>query len=181
LAGTGKGRWPNISMPMSTIFRPRERRRGIVKTHAGSLNESSRIVLLVCCPIWPAKVWNDGRRVERRRTCRPELGTLIVTPQLRSGIGSSNRAARYKILLPRLPVRTKGPIHDAPSNERRRTGEVLEVARRRPLLEAMIVRTGPRKGERYADVRDEVRASLDLLGRERVLVYKTLLLTGLQE
>jgi hypothetical protein len=33
---------------------------------------------------------------------------------------------------------------------------LLAVARERPLLEAMTVRKGPRKGERYADVCAEV-------------------------
>src|SRR6516165_10052331 len=59
--------------------------------------------------------------------------------------------------------------------------KLLAVARERPLLEALTVRKGPRKGERYADVRPEVRARLELLGRERALIYKTLVLTGLRK
>jgi integrase len=58
---------------------------------------------------------------------------------------------------------------------------LLAVARERPLLEALTVRKGPRKGERYADVRPEVRERLRLLGRERALIYKTLVLTGLRK
>jgi hypothetical protein len=58
---------------------------------------------------------------------------------------------------------------------------LLAVARGRPLLEALTVRKGPRKGERYANVRPEVRARLELLGRERALIYKTLVLTGLRK
>ena len=42
--------------------------------------------------------------------------------------------------------------------------KLLAVARERPLLEALTVRKGPRKGERYADVRPEVRERLELLG-----------------
>ncbi len=57
---------------------------------------------------------------------------------------------------------------------------LLEVARSRPLLEALTVRKGGRKGERYANVRPEVRRRLDDLGRERALIYKTLVLTGLR-
>jgi hypothetical protein len=34
------------------------------------------------------------------------------------------------------------------------------------LLDALTVRKGSRKGERYADVRPEVRRRLELLGRE---------------
>jgi integrase len=60
-------------------------------------------------------------------------------------------------------------------------GKLLAVARERPLLEALTVRRGPRKGERYADVRPAVRARLQLLGRERALIYKTLVLTGLRK
>src|SRR5205823_914459 len=59
--------------------------------------------------------------------------------------------------------------------------KLLAVARERPLLEARTVRKGPRKGERYADVRPEVQARLQLLGRERALIYKTLVLTGLRK
>ena len=40
--------------------------------------------------------------------------------------------------------------------------KLLAVARERPLLEALTVRKGPRKGERYADVRPEVRERLRL-------------------
>ena len=59
--------------------------------------------------------------------------------------------------------------------------QLLAVARERPLLEALTVRKGPRRGERYADVRPEVRERLELLGRERALIYKTLVLTGLRK
>jgi integrase len=58
---------------------------------------------------------------------------------------------------------------------------LLDVARQRPLLVALTVRKGERKGERYANVRPEVRQRLDLLGRERALIYKTLVLTGLRK
>jgi integrase len=59
--------------------------------------------------------------------------------------------------------------------------KLLAVAAERPLLEALTVRKGPRKGERYADVRPEVRERLQLLGRERALINKTLVLTGLRK
>lgn len=58
---------------------------------------------------------------------------------------------------------------------------LLDVARRRPLLDAMTVHTGKRAGQRYANLRDEVKASLELLGHERALIYKTLVLTGLRK
>jgi integrase len=59
--------------------------------------------------------------------------------------------------------------------------KLLAVAKERPLLEALTVRKGPRKGERYADVRPAVRERLQRLGRERTLIYKTLVLTGLRK
>jgi len=58
---------------------------------------------------------------------------------------------------------------------------LLKVARERPLLEALTVRKGKRRGERYANIRPEVRERLELLGRERALIYKTLVLTGLRK
>jgi integrase len=58
---------------------------------------------------------------------------------------------------------------------------LLDVARRRPLLDAATVRRGKRKGEAYARLRDETRDRLELLGRERALTYKTLVLTGLRK
>jgi integrase len=58
---------------------------------------------------------------------------------------------------------------------------LLEVAHTRPLLDTMTVRKGPRKGQRYANLRQETRDRLERLGRERALVYKTLVLTGLRK
>ena len=58
---------------------------------------------------------------------------------------------------------------------------LLGVARRRPLLDAMMVRRGKHKGEAVAVLRDETQQRLDLLGRERALIYKTLILTGLRK
>jgi integrase len=58
---------------------------------------------------------------------------------------------------------------------------LLAVARERPMLDALTVRKGPRKGERYAKVRPEVRDRLDRVGRQRALIYKTLVLSGLRK
>ncbi len=59
--------------------------------------------------------------------------------------------------------------------------KLLAVARERPLLDALTIRTGQRKGQAVATVRPEVRDRLDWLGRERALTYKTLVLTGLRK
>jgi integrase len=58
---------------------------------------------------------------------------------------------------------------------------LLDVARQRPLLDALTARKGKRRGERYAKVRPVVRERLERLGRERALIYKTLVLTGLRK
>jgi integrase len=57
---------------------------------------------------------------------------------------------------------------------------LLDVARRRPLLDAMMVRRGARMGQHIAKVRPAVRKELEATGRERALIYKTLVLTGLR-
>ena len=45
----------------------------------------------------------------------------------------------------------------------------------------MTIRRGRRKGQTIAKVSPEVRQRLEWLGRERVLIYKTLVLTGLRK
>jgi integrase len=58
--------------------------------------------------------------------------------------------------------------------------KLLQVARERPLVEVMTIRTGKRKGQRCGNVRPAVRARLERLGWERSLVYKMGILTGLR-
>ena len=58
---------------------------------------------------------------------------------------------------------------------------LLAAARERPLREALTIRTGKNKGRRIANVRSEVRERLSLLGRERALIYSTLIYTGLRK
>ncbi len=58
---------------------------------------------------------------------------------------------------------------------------LLDVARRRPLLEATTIRRGKRKGQPLARLNAETRTSLERLGWERSLIYKTLVLTGLRK
>jgi len=59
--------------------------------------------------------------------------------------------------------------------------KLLDVARRRPLLDAVTVRVGDHKGVAMANLRPSVIAKLKLLARERALIYKTLILTGLRK
>lgn len=58
---------------------------------------------------------------------------------------------------------------------------LLAAAQRRPLLDTMTVRRGEHKGEAAAKLRAETVARLETLGRERALIYKTLVLTGLRK
>jgi integrase len=58
---------------------------------------------------------------------------------------------------------------------------LIDATARCPLLYAMLIRRGKRKGQPLAKVKDEDRARLEALGRERALVYKTLVLTGLRK
>ena len=58
---------------------------------------------------------------------------------------------------------------------------LLNAARRRPLLEALTIRRGKHKGQPRAKLRPETRQELQQLGRERALIYKTMVLTGLRK
>lgn len=58
---------------------------------------------------------------------------------------------------------------------------LLAVARERPLRDALTVRKGSRRGERYANVRPEVGERLAWVGWKRALIYRTLVLTGLRK
>jgi integrase len=81
------------------------------------------------------------------------------------------------------------PRADAKSNPKRKRRalteaelvKLLDTAIRRPLIEARTVRHGKNKGQPLAKVHDEVAKQLERIGRERALIYKTLVLTGLRK
>lgn len=58
---------------------------------------------------------------------------------------------------------------------------LLDAAQRRPLDDAMRVRRGENKGKPLAKLSPETREQLLQVGRERALIYKTLVLTGLRK
>lgn len=58
---------------------------------------------------------------------------------------------------------------------------LIETARTRPLVDALMIRRGKKKGQLDANVRPEVQEQLTWLGHERALIYKTLVLTGLRK
>ena len=113
----------------------------------------------------------------------PKLATPTAGRLWRFAIGAGRRIGSPPIPLP--PFAKANENADRRRQHRAMTeaelSRLLTVARERPLAEALTVRRGPRKGEQYADVRPEVRDRLDLLGRERALIYKTLVLTGLRK
>ncbi|MCY2923988.1 MAG: site-specific integrase, partial [Planctomycetota bacterium] len=58
---------------------------------------------------------------------------------------------------------------------------LLEVTRTRPLRDALTIRRGKRKGEPVAEVSDAERLRLEQIGRERAMIYKVLIYTGLRK
>lgn len=74
--------------------------------------------------------------------------------------------------------------------DRRRTRRALtddelvllrDAAPRRPLAKALTIQKGKRSGQQGAKVSDAVLARLERVGRERALIYKTLVLTSLRK
>jgi integrase len=90
----------------------------------------------------------------------------------------------------RLVANPVARIHGADENADRRRQpraltpdelrRLLDAARRRPLEEALRFNRGWQKGQPGARLRPETRAKFELLGRERALTYKTLVMTGLR-
>lgn len=60
-------------------------------------------------------------------------------------------------------------------------GALLGATATRPLRDALLIRRGKRKGQELAKVSQAERDRLGRLGRERVLIYKTLIYTGLRK
>ncbi len=59
--------------------------------------------------------------------------------------------------------------------------KLLTAARQRPIMDAMLIRRGTRKGQFGAKLPEATRQRLDRIGWERALIYKTLVLTGLRK
>ncbi len=59
--------------------------------------------------------------------------------------------------------------------------KLLQVAARRPLEDASMIRRGSRKGKQLANLKPATIERLKWIGRERALIYKTLVLTGLRK
>ena len=59
-------------------------------------------------------------------------------------------------------------------------GRLFATARTRPLDDARTIRRGKRKGTRGGELQPQIVKQLDDLGRERVLIYRTFVYTGLR-
>lgn len=59
-------------------------------------------------------------------------------------------------------------------------GKLPAIARVRPLDDARTIRRGNRKGQGVAKLDDDMVKRLEHVGRERALIYRTLILTGLR-
>ncbi len=103
--------------------------------------------------------------------------------------GAANAFGNWLVEKKRLPenpvAATTKPKGEVKRKRRAESVEnlnrLLQIARERPLLEVLTVRKGKRKGERYAEVNGEAREKRIRLGRERALIYKTAILTGLRQ
>ncbi len=58
--------------------------------------------------------------------------------------------------------------------------QLLAATRERPLLAAMTIKRGPRRGRPESRLRPETRAAIERVGWEHSLIYKTLVYTGLR-
>ena len=130
----------------------------------------------------------DGIQLEKWMLCKAKEG---MSAGSRNGYreacaGFGNWAVRAKRLAENpFAYVTKADARADCRRKRRALTEdelvrLLDAARRRPLLEAMMIRRGKHKGEFLAKVSPRTREQLERLGRERALIYKTLVLTGLR-
>jgi integrase len=79
----------------------------------------------------------------------------------------------------------KAKVKTDPRRQRRALTEaevarLLDVAMHRPVRDALRVNRGPRKGQLAAKLTEERRLALEAVGRFRVIVYRTLLATGMR-
>ena len=130
----------------------------------------------------------DGGELEKWMLCKAKEG---MSAGSRNGyreacVGFGNWAVRAKRLgeNPFAYVPKADAKADCRRKRRALTEEelvrLLDAARRRPLLEAMTIRRGKDKGKAFGKVKPRTHERLERLGRERALIYKTLVLTGLR-
>ena len=131
----------------------------------------------------------NGQALERWLTVQAEAGMSAGRRNKYRGtwVAFCNWAVRVGRMLAN-PLTTVGKADEAADVRRQRRAltepelvKLLDVARRRPLLDTATVRWGKHRGEAIFQLRPETCRRLELLGRERALIYKTLVLTGLRK
>ena len=123
---------------------------------------------------WLAKVLGEGMSARSRNHYRDAMVIFL------NWCKESNLISNHD--LNKLP---KADVREDPRRQRRSLTEdeinrLLTVTATRPLDDTRTIRRGAKRGQRSAEVRPEVIAHLEAVGRERVLAYKTLLFTGLR-
>jgi len=108
--------------------------------------------------------WLTGKRIHGKRTTMKGEVKFLNNPF--DGMGKLDEKAD--------PKRKARALTDD------ELGRLLEAARKRPIDDAMTIRKGPNKGKTLAKVSDERKSELLQLGKERALIYKTAILTGLR-
>jgi integrase len=141
---------------------------------------------------------SNPRDARRSAACSPPhlahplalaLGHVLAHASVRPGhsLSSSGCWSRAGRLThnPLLAVAVADQRADTRRQRRALTEEelarLLDAAQRRPLADAMTVRRGKAKGKPLANLSPETREDLLRTGRERALIYKCLVLTGLRK
>lgn len=159
-----------------------------------------------CAPRWVAQA--KGRvmrvvrdqRIKRLRDLHASCLEAWLADQLDAGMGAGTRNGyrRVCVTFANWCVRTKrlliNPLVEVGvadervdiRRERRaltesELGRLLLAAQERPLADALTVRRGLGRGKREAKVSRAHREKLTVLGRERALIYQTLVTTGLRK
>lgn len=124
---------------------------------------------------WLANATREGRSARSRNAYQTALITFanwcIATNRLTSnpflGIDKANEKADRRRQRRAL---TEGELL-----------KLLDVAQRRPLEDGKTVKQGRNRGKQIRELKPETIDRLELLGRERALIYKTMVLTGLRK
>lgn len=142
----------------------------------------------------------DDRGVKRLRDFTAANVERWLTEQADAGMsaGTRNGYRQACVTFVNWCVRTRRLTHNpllavavadqrADTRRKRRAltedelARLLDAAQRRPLADALMVRRGKNEGKPRANLSDKTRDRLLRLGRERALIYKTLVLTGLRK
>jgi integrase len=160
---------------------------GTSPDHRGNVNRCLRRIAAECRLSKLADLTRDA--FERWLVAKAKEGMGARTRNLYRA--SAVAFCNWCVETQRLRVNPLAPVkkadEEADSRRKRRAltenelVRLLEVVRRRPLVDAMTIRRGKRRGEAVARLQEQTRRALEALGWERALMYKTLVLTGLRK